>query len=118
MNKKIKNLGVYSDINEQIDSLSPFNSLNDKEFDIIVNKIGSYLFLITGKNINPTSLFLYVMSDKNIQLLFLKMTSYPSIILILKQILSKNPNIVKSKMLKNKAIKINKANKRKKYVIR
>jgi hypothetical protein len=118
MNNNFKGIGIYSDVNEQINNLNPSNDLNEKEFDIIINKIGCYLFLISGKNINPTTLFLYIMSDKDIQQVVLKISSYPSVILILKQILNKYPNIVKSKMLKNKAIKINKSHKRKKYVIK
>lgn len=117
MDKGIKNLGMFEGVQEEMDSLNPYNQLSEKEFDIILTKVGSFLCLTQNKNINPTTLFLLIMENNNIRLLLMEMTSSPSIIPILKSILTRYPNLIKSKMLKNKAIKLNKkANKRKKNV--
>ena len=103
---------------ESMDSFNPYNQLNDKEFDIVLNRIGTYLYLIHNKNINPTNLFLHVMGNQQIQGLFVAMTSCPSVILILRSILNRYPNLIKSKMLRSKAIKINKQFKKKNVNVR
>jgi len=108
MDKGVKNLGMFEHVQENMASFSPYNQINEKEFDIILNKIGTFLYLTHNKNINPTTLFLSVMSSDKIQTLFMEMTSTPNIIPILKAILNRYPNLIKSKMLKTKATKIHK----------
>jgi hypothetical protein len=118
MEKNLKILGIHENMQEQIDALSPYNQLNQKEFDAIITKIGSFLYLTHNKNINPTNLFLYIMTDKEVQALIIELTSCPSLITILKCILNRYPNLIKSKMLKSKATHINKQHKKKNHVIK
>ena len=112
-NKNIKNLGMFESVQESMDSFNPYNQLNDKEFDVIINKIATLLFLVSNKNINPTNLFLNIMGDVNFQKLLIEITSCQSLILILRTLLNRYPNLIKSKMLRNNAIKINKKLKKK-----
>lgn len=113
--RMVKPTGILDDTQENMDSMSPFNQLSEKEFDIVLAKIGTFLYLVHNKNINPTSLFLYVMENPQIQVLLMEITSCSSLILLLKSILNRYPNLIKSKMLKNKAIKINKQLKKKNH---
>jgi len=106
-------LGLCESFHDSIESFIPYNQINEVEFDIIINKLGAFLFLINNKNINPTNLFLTILSDPNMQELSMKMTSSPTLMPILQGILKRYPNLIKSKMLKTKASKINKTLKKK-----
>lgn len=102
----------------EMDDQNPFAQMSDKEFDIIVAKFATFLCLIYNKNINPTELFLKVMGNLTHQKILSELTAQPSVILILKLLLKRHPNLIKSKMLKTKAIKANKSFKRKKIRVR
>lgn len=109
MTNKTNNLiGISENFQETIESFIPYNQISEHEFDIILNKIGTFLYLINNKNINPTNLFLIILSDVNMQQLSIQLMSTPTLMPILKGILVRYPNLVKSKMLKTKASKINK----------
>lgn len=108
MNEPELNLKFLEQIDNEINNLNPINILNDKEFDIILCNLATYLILVNNKILNPTNLFLIIISDKNVQLLCKELTGFSNIIPILKLILNRNPNLVKSIVLKKKSIKYSK----------
>lgn len=111
-------LSICENFQESINSFIPYNQIGESEFDIVLNKLGSFLYLINNKNINPTNLFLFILSDKDIQKLSMVLMSSPTLMPILKGVLIRYPNLIKSKMLKNKATKINKSFKKKNIHVR
>jgi hypothetical protein len=106
-------VGLCESFQDSVDSFIPYNQIGEAEFDVILNKIGSFLYLINNKNINPTNLFLTILSDPNMQKLSMELMSTSTLMPILKGILIRYPNLVKSKMLKTKAGQINKTLKKK-----
>ncbi len=111
--KKQSMVSICESFQDSVESFIPYNQIGEVEFDIILNKIGSFLYLINNKNINPTNLFLIILSDPQMQKLSMQLMSTQTLMPILKGILIRYPNLVKSKMLKTKANKINKALKKK-----
>lgn len=105
------NTDLLQILDNEIQNCNPIYSINEKEFDITLTHITTYLILINNKNLNPTNLFLLIISDKNVQLLCKELTGFTNLIQILKLILNRHPNLVKSIILKKKSIKYVKKNK-------
>ena len=95
---------------------NPVVILNEKDFDVFILKFGGLLFLLNNKNINPTLLFLSLVRDENLQLVFKKISGIGTLIEILKTILTYYPNLIKSKIVKDNSIKILKSKKFKKKI--
>ena len=90
---------------------NPVIILNEKDFDIFLLKFGSLLFLLNNKNVNPTLLFISIVKDENLQIIFKKMSGINTLVEVLKVILNHYPNLIKSKIVKNNTMKILKAKK-------
>jgi len=97
---------------------NPIYILNEKDLNSFILKFGSLLFLLNNKNINPTFMFISLVRDECLQKVFIHISGIPTIIEILKIILTNYPNLIKSKIVKDNSIKIIKKqlqqNKRKK----
>ena len=90
----------------QIEEENPLTHINQHEFDEIMIKFGAFLYLLNNKNISPTFLFLSVIKDKNLEIVFKKISGITETNEILKLILHRYPNLIKSKMVKNSATRI------------
>ena len=99
---------------------NPVYILSEKDLNSFVIKFGSLLFLLNNKNINPTFMFISLVKEESLQNIFIRMSGVPTIIEILKIILTCYPNLIKSKIVKDNSIRIvkNQAKRKQKYVSR
>ena len=99
---------------------NPVYILSEKDLNSFVLKFGSLLFLLNNKNINPTFMFISLVKEESLQNIFIRMSGVPTIIEILKIILTCYPNLIKSKIVKDNSIRIvkNQAKRKQKHVSR
>lgn len=100
---------MRNDINDTIDYVeenNPYNELKTKEFNDILLKFGSLLFILNNKPINASFLFLKLIECEKTRGILLKILHDTNFITICKLILYRYPKLIKSKMLKKASIKI------------
>ena len=79
---------------------NPAAEMLDEEFDDLITKFGTFIFLITKKSISPSSLFISIVSDKYLSGAMMRMAGMDSLMVLYNNILIRYPNLSKSKMLK------------------
>jgi hypothetical protein len=100
---------MNTDIIEQAKNTSPIVQIDDKESDMIVLKMGSFLSIINNKKINQAKLLVTVLKNKKFQDCFLQMMDFDNLQTLVECIIKKYPLISKSKVV-YKAVKNKHAN--------
>lgn len=96
---------VVLDLISKIENDNPLNRLNEKEFDDCLLKYGSLLSIINNKSLNPTNIFLLIVKEKEYERVFSEFSGIPDLFNIMKMIISRYPNLIKSKMVAETAKK-------------
>lgn len=104
---------AVAQILEKIEDENPISQITEKEIDQFIVKVGSLITIIKNKNISPATLFITIISEPTYEHLFSKFIGTKTSLEISKILMSRYPNLLKSKLVKNSAIKIMKKRKNK-----
>lgn len=92
------------DILEQTNNNNPITQIDDKETDLIILKMGSFLSIVNNKKVNQAKLLVTILKNKKFQQCFFHMLEINNLQSLVEYIIKKYPLICKSKVV-HKAIK-------------
>lgn len=92
------------DILEQTKSCNPILQIDEKETDMAILKLGSFLSIINNKKTNQAKLLVAALKNKTFQKCFYRMLECDNLQLLVECIIKKYPLLCKSKVI-HKAVK-------------
>ena len=99
-----------TNIIEQMEESNPLTQITERELDMLVIKMGSFLSIISNKKINQVKLLITTIQNKLFQQCFLKITDMHNLQALVQYLLRKYPTLCKSKVIYKALIKNVKSN--------
>jgi len=78
----MSNFFVTTNLNDALDSGNPVHNINDYEFDNILSSFATYAYLLFGKHMTPTTLFLLILTNIPFRQLLMDMSGFSNQIML------------------------------------
>jgi hypothetical protein len=78
---------------------APVDLLIEDELSILINKLGSLLYILKNKKINHTKLLYELIKNKNFRKICLNVTTIETFELLVTEIIKRCPDVIRSKHL-------------------
>jgi len=82
-----------------VEEANPTFTITDKELDLVLLRIGSFLSIINNKKINQAKLLVTIINDIKFQQIILKLTEFDNLKSLVEIFIEKYPSLCKSKVV-------------------
>ena len=100
-----------NDSSRKIMYTNALDHMNNHELDVSITRFGAFLSVIQTKKISPAGLLLYLVENRDITSIFLKVTGIDTFEQLVRELMVRFPILYESKVISTKIHKIN-ANKK------
>lgn len=90
---------MNEDIIKQVQSISPIFQINEKEVDLILLQLGSFLSIINNKKVNQVKFLITIINNQTFRDCVFEITTYDNLQTLIETIIEKYPSICKSKII-------------------
>ncbi len=90
---------MTANIIDQISNENPLNKIQDKELDVLILKLGSFLSILNNKKVNQAKLLVTIVKDKHFRDCVFKLTEIDNLRQIVEALIEKYPSLYKSKII-------------------
>jgi len=84
---------------KQLEEMNPSSQISDRELDMILLRMGSFLSIASNKKINQAKLLVTIVKNKSFQKCILDITESNNLYTLIQCLLQKYPTLYKSKVL-------------------